>query len=127
MRSPINRFLLILMMLALALPVQAFASAAMLGCAFPHQAQTAHQKSDKQAMPDAALAACHETEQTAPSSAAHDCKHCAACYLASALLVPAVDAPSVPAVTHNVIPHADDAFTGFIPDSPERPPRIPFA
>lgn len=124
-RSQINRFLLVLMMLVL--PVQTFASAAMLGCAFSHQGQTAHQKSEKQAMPDAAMAACHEPEQTAPSSAAHDCKHCAACYLASALLVPAVDATLILPVTYSVIPHADDAFIGFIPDSPERPPRISFA
>lgn len=125
MRFPTTRFLLILMMLVL--PVQAFASAAMLGCAFSHQGQTTHQALDKRALPDAAAASCHAPDQTAPSPAVHDCTHCAACYLASALLMPAVDAAPIFPVTHSVIPHADDAFTGFIPDNLERPPRVFFA
>lgn len=124
-RSPISRFLLILMMLVL--PVQAFASAAMLGCAFSHQGQATHQALGKQAMTDEAMATCHESEQTDKTPTSHNCKHCSVCHLASALLVPAIDATPILPVTHSTIPHADDAFIGFIPDSPERPPRIPFA
>lgn len=111
----------------LVLPAQAIASAAGLGCAFSHQGQAAHMGVEQRAMTDAAMAVCDEPGQPASSSAAHDCKHCSACYFVSALLMPAVDAPSLPFVMYSVIPHADDAFTGFIPDSPERPPRILFA
>jgi hypothetical protein len=124
-RSRLNRFLLILMMLVL--PVQAFASAAMLGCAFSHQGQTTIQASAKLALPDEAMAGCHEPEQTNQSPDPHHCKHCTACYLSSALLVPSIDATPILPAAHSVIPHKDDAFIGFIPDSPERPPRISFA
>lgn len=125
-RSQLNRFLLILMMLVL--PVQAFASAAMLDCAFSHQGQTTHQALGKQALTDEAMATCHESEQADETPTPRNCRHCTACYLSSALLVPTIDAtPPVLPATHSVIPHADDTFIGFIPDSPERPPRVSFA
>ena len=110
----------------LVLPVQTFASVAMLGCAFSHQGQTTHQAPDKQAMSDAAMATCHESEQTGQSLPAHNCTHCVACYLASVPLMPAVDTMPISPVAHSIVPHADDAFIGFIPDSPERPPRVFF-
>ena len=124
MRFPFKRFLIVLMMLVL--PVQTFASAAMLGCAFSHQgpgtvmqmAQTA----DTEAAP-----ACHTPEQPDAKPAQHDCKHCAACYMASALPIPSVFVPPIAPVSQSVIVHAAVSFHGFIPGSPERPPRNPFA
>ena len=117
----------------LVLPVQTFASAAMMGCAFSHQGhstrlgQTSHQAKDHQAASDLAVAACHESENTDKSPTSHTCKHCSACYLASALLIPAAMSIPVVAATLGVVPHGDVTFAGFIPDSPERPPRISFA
>ena len=111
----------------LVLPVQTFASAVMLGCAFSHQGQATHQKMEKQAMSDEAMATCHEPEQTDSTPNPHDCTHCSVCHLASALMFPAVDAAPVMPFAHSVTPHVDDAFIGFIPDSPERPPRVSFA
>lgn len=105
----------------LALPLQAFASASMLGCTFSHQAVQ-----ESMAMAGEAMAGCHESEP-AQSPAPHDCKHCAACMLGSALPIPVV--ASVPALA--VTPHhpvsAAAAFGGFVPDGPERPPRSPLA
>ena len=122
-RFHFKRFLLILMMLAL--PVQTFASAAMLGCAFSHQGPSA---APGMAMADEATPACHELEPPDAPSAKHNCKHCAACYMASALAIPsAVIVPLAPVPHSVIVPVASPSFVGFIPDSPERPPRTPFA
>ena len=132
MRLQLNRFLLILMMLVL--PVQTFASATTLGCAFSHQGRAMslmvaeHAMSDdSHAMSDDSMATCHESEETDKSPTSHSCKHCTACHLVSALMVPEVAATPLLPISHSIIPHADDAFIGFIPDSPERPPRVSLA
>ena len=111
----------------LVLPVQTFASAAMLGCAFSHQGQTAHRVLDKQVMLDEAVATCHEPEQSEKSPASRNCTHCTACYLTSFMMVPAISGVPILAFTPSFIPHAEVTFIGFIPDSPERPPRLAFA
>jgi hypothetical protein len=116
-RTRVHRFLLLLLMLAL--PVQTFASAAMLGCgSFSHQAMVEHQV----AVADEAMAACHEPEQDVPSTQ-HNCKHCAACALASALPIPAADIPAVMPVRQGFASHPAAVFSGFVPEGPERPPR----
>lgn len=118
-RTRTQRLLLLLLMLAL--PVQAFASAAaMLGCALPQQdtAQT-------MVMAEEGMAGCHESEPSAP--AAHDCKHCTACVLASALPIPSSDTPVIVPASTRYIPHAAASFSGFVPEGPERPPRTPLA
>lgn len=100
----------------LALPLEAFASAAMFGCALAHPA-----------VPPSASAipsSCHEEAPTQPAGPAHhDCTHCAVCYLASALPIPVlVAAPAERPPT--AYPHfVTSRFDGFIPDGPERPPR----
>jgi hypothetical protein len=125
-RLQLNRFLLILMMLAL--PVQTFASAAMPVCAFSHQGAAVHQDVAKhRAMAETGMADCHASRHQDTSPPQHNCKHCAACYLTSVLPIPTVIATQVTPVPHSVIPHADASFIGFIPDSPERPPRASFA
>ncbi|MHB1084964.1 MAG: hypothetical protein ACYCZA_08995 [Thiobacillus sp.] len=118
-----NRFLMLLMMLAL--PVQTFASAAMLDCAFSHQGPAAHQGLAMAA--DEMTIACHESKLPDNPATSHNCKHCAACYLTLALAIPHAAAASIAPVSQRVIPYADASFTGFIPDSPERPPRTSFA
>lgn len=125
MRSYFKRFLLSVLLLIL--PLQGFASATMLGCAFSHPAQAMQHALDEQAMMDDSAATCHEPKPTGKTPASHECTHCAACYLASALLVPALNIVPVAPAAHSIAPRADDAFTGFIPDSPERPPRPHFA
>lgn len=111
----------------LVLPVQSFASAAMLGCVFTYQGQSMFQHMEQQAMSEEALATCHEPEQTEKSSTPHNCKHCTVCHAASTLMVPVIDVAPIVPFAHRVVPHTDDTFIGFIPDSPERPPRLAFA
>ena len=120
-----KRFLILLMMLVL--PVQTFASAAMLGCAFSHQGPSSAAQMAKAASAEA-LPTCHTPEQPEPKPAQHDCNHCAACYMASAMPIPSVFVPPIAPLSPSVIvPLAPSSFIGFIPDSPERPPRTPSA
>ena len=120
-RARFHRFLL--MLLILALPLQAFASAAMLGCgSFSHQAMM-----EQMAMADEAMAGCHEPEQPDAPSTQHDCKHCAACALGAALPIPVADIPAIMPAPIHFISHPAASFSGFIPDGPERPPRISLA
>jgi hypothetical protein len=115
-RAHLHRFLLMLLMLAL--PLQTFASAAMLGCMLSHPAIA-----EPMAMADGMMAGCHEPEQPESSPFQHDCKHCAACALAAALPIPVTDSPAIMPLRHRFIPSPASAFGGFIPDGPERPPR----
>ncbi|MFP5417841.1 MAG: hypothetical protein ACLGHA_01670 [Gammaproteobacteria bacterium] len=130
MRSHLKRFLLGLLLAVL--PLQGVAWAAMPGCAFVHPARATQQAPDQPVADTRAslidsAAMCHEPQPEGKAPTAHDCTHCAACYLASALLLPARDIGSAAPAVNRVVSSADDAFTGFIPDSPERPPRPFFA
>jgi hypothetical protein len=108
------------MLLMLALPMQTFASAAMLGCTFSHQAVA-----EPMAMADGMMGGCHEAEQQPDTPPAqHDCKHCAACALAAALPIPVTDSPAIMPLRHRFTSSPAAAFSGFIPDGPERPPRL---
>ncbi len=121
MRFPFKRFLILLLMLVL--PVQTFASAAMLGCAFSHQGPSSAPQMAQTASTEA-LPACHTPEQPDAKPTQHDCKHCAACYMASALAIPSVFVPLIAPLSPNaIVPLALRSFIGFIADSPERPPR----
>ena len=102
----------------LALPLQAFASAAMLGCMVPQPATP-----ERMVMADEMMAGCHEQEQPDAPPAQHNCKHCAACALASALPVPVTDTPAIAPVPERFMSQPAASFSGFIPDGPERPPR----
>jgi len=117
-RTRLHRFLLLLLMLAL--PVQVFASAAMMSCALPQQAAV-----QATAMVDEMMAGCHEPEQSAPAS--HNCKHCTACALAFALPIPSSDTPAIVPSPTRYFPHPAASFSGFVPEGPERPPRTPLA
>lgn len=112
-RAHLHRFLLILLMLAL--PLEAFASASMLGCLFQQPAAVA--------MADAMMAGCHEPVQPDSPPAQHDCKHCAACALGSVLPALVNDSVAIMPLRHGFIPSPASAFSGFIPEGPERPPR----
>ncbi len=111
-RAYFHRFLLLLLMLAL--PVQAFAAASMLDCMAvpPALAET-----------DGMMSGCHAPEQPDTPPAQHDCKHCAACALTSALPIPVTDTLTITAIRGSFTPSPATAFSGFIPDGPERPPR----
>lgn len=115
-RTRFHRFLL--MLLTLALPLQAFASASMLDCTFSHQSAM-----QAVALADGMTAGCHEPEQPDTSPAGHDCKHCAACALASALPIPNAGVPAAVQIVTRFISAPAVWFSGFIPDGPERPPR----
>ncbi len=102
----------------LAVPLQTFASVAMLDCLVAPSPAAAAQPVD------AAMADCHEQEQQPGSpSASSDCAHCAACALASALPIPAAGVASPAPAAHRYTPHPAVAFGVFVPDGPERPPR----
>jgi len=120
MRARLHRFLLMLLMLAL--PVQTFASAVMLGCSLQDQAAVA-----PMAMADAMTVSCHEPEQPDTQPAQHECKHCATCALASALILPAADTLSVMPVRQNFTSRPAASFSGIVPEGPERPPRTHLA
>lgn len=117
MRILFKRFLLVFMMLAL--PVQTFASAAMLGC------ELLSSGAEIQAAMDKPMTGCHEapTEKPGTPVAKHQCSHCAACYLATALPIPVSGVSLAAPIPHT--PHLQPSaqFSGFIPDGPERPPR----
>ena len=115
-RTRFHRFLLFLMMLAL--PVQTFASAAMLDCTFTDQAAMA-----PMAMAGEMMAGCHEPQQPDSPPAQHNCKHCAACALASVLPIPATDRAAVVPVSIHFLSQPAASFSGFVPSGPERPPR----
>ncbi|MBW8328876.1 MAG: hypothetical protein K0M48_06935 [Thiobacillus sp.] len=106
------------MLLMLALPLQGFAAASMLGCAFSHQAAV-----EQLAIADEMMAGCHEPDQPDAPPTQHDCKHCAVCALASALPIPASDTPAIQPVTRSFTTHPAASYGGFVPDGPERPPR----
>jgi hypothetical protein len=109
------------MLLMLALPLQGFAAASMLGCAFSHQTVA-----EPIAMA-AETAPCHGSEQPDAPPAQHDCKHCAVCALALTLPIPASDAPAILPAAHAYLSHPAASFSGFVPDGPERPPRLALA
>jgi hypothetical protein len=106
------------MLLMLALPLQSFAAASTLGC------QMAQQDAIEQmAMADGTMAGCHELDHPQTPHAQPNCKHCAACALASALPIPATDTPAFVPVPHHFTPQPAAPFSAFIPDGPERPPQ----
>jgi hypothetical protein len=104
----------------LSLPLQALAAGSMLGCVL--DAVSAHQPAEPMQM-----AACHESDESGQHDSAptpHTCKHCAACALAATL--PASLSASLalaPTAQRFMMPPAA-SFSGFIPGSPERPPRF---
>lgn len=109
------------MLLMLALPLQALASASMLGCEFAHEAAA-----EPMAMADGMMDGCHEPEPADQPPEQHDCKHCAACMLGSALPAAAESTTIAPVPQHYAAQPAA-LFSGFVPDGPERPPRISLA
>lgn len=111
-RAHFHRFLLMLLMLAL--PLQGFAAAAMLDCMVvpPASVDT-----------DGMMSGCHEPEPPDTPPAQHDCKHCAACVLGSALPIPVSDSPVMLSLRYSFSLSSAATFSGFIPDGPERPPR----
>jgi hypothetical protein len=114
-RTNFHRFLLIVLMLIL--PLQAFASASMLGCMLvPVPAQV-----DAEPM---LTAGCHESEQPDSTPTPHNCKHCAICALATALPIPHGASLALVPTTLRFMMQPEAPFSGFIPDSPERPPRL---
>lgn len=106
----------------LTLPLQALAATSMLDCAFSHQAAA-----EPMAMADAMMAGCHEPEQPDAPPLQHNCKHCAACALASVLPMPITDRLAIAPVQQSFASHPAVAFDGFVPDGPERPPRADLA
>lgn len=107
------------MLLMLVLPLQAFASAGMLGCVLVHPVALEHV-----ATTDAAMTGCHEQKQQDAPATQHNCTHCAVCALASVLLAPASQAPALIPDTDRFVSQSAAPFSGFIPDGPERPPRL---
>lgn len=111
-----HRFLL--MMLMLILPLQAFAAASMMGCMLnPAPVHAA----------PILMADCHESEQSDNSPAPHDCTHCAACALAAVLPLPLNASLALVPATLRFVTQPAASFSGFIPASPERPPRLSLA
>ena len=114
-RTRFHRLLLIVLMLLL--PLQAVAAPSMLGCMLdPGAAQL-----DPAPM---SMAACHEPEPAENAPMPHDCAHCAACVLASALPISLGSPLEWMSTRQHYAAQPVAAFIGFIPASPERPPRL---
>ena len=120
MRAYLHRSLLLLLMLVL--PLQALAAASMLDCAFLHQAVQ-----EPMAMADEPMAGCHEPEQPGAPSSEHNCKHCPVCALASALPITASDRVTILPAPYRFSSQPVATLSGYIPDGPERPPRLSHA
>ncbi len=121
-RTRLHRFLLMLLMLVL--PLQTFAAAFMQGgAAMPQQVA----QPQPAMLDDATMADCHESGRPHALPAQHDCKHCGVCALASALPVPAADIPAPMQTPRGFAAPPAEPFSGFIPDGPERPPRLALA
>lgn len=124
MRTRLKRYLLILMMLAL--PVQAFASVALLACDMSIPASIAKVSATPM---NHAMSGCHEdaAEKTSLPAGEHQCSHCAICCLAGAFPIPVAHTVLVTPIPYT--PHLQRAepFSGFIPEGPERPPRTTVA
>lgn len=123
-RARLHRFLLMVLMLAL--PVQAFAYSGMQACLFSDQGVVEPRAMSDE---DMSMSGCHEADpsQHQGHPAQHECKFCAACALASALPIEFVGSTPVVPIVHSFAPQPAASFSGFIPDSPERPPRTPLA
>lgn len=102
----------------LALPLQALASAAMLECAGLHAG--GH---EAPAVSTGAMDGCHDSDAPDTPAPVHDCKHCAVCALGAVLPIPSADHAAPPPVA-SPDAHPDAVYSGFIPDGPERPPRL---
>ena len=111
----------------LALPLQAFASATLLGCMVSLQPAEERMAMADGDMADATMAGCHEHGQPDAPPTQHNCKHCAACALASALPVPIIESPAIVPITKSFVAQPAESFSGFIPDGPERPPQASLA
>lgn len=115
-----NRFKHLLMVfMMLALPVQTFASAALLGCELSRAAP------ETQVAMDHGMSVCHDAPADKPDMPVgeHQCGHCAACYLAAAFPIPAASAALVTPIPYSPYLQTSESFSGFIPEGPERPPR----
>lgn len=110
------------MLLMLVLPLQALAATSMLDCALSHQAELA-----PMAMADEPMAGCHEPEQPGAPSSEHNCKHCPVCALASAMPIAASDRVTLLPVPYRFASQPAAIMSGYIPDGPERPPRLSLA
>lgn len=139
-----NRFvrIVLLYLLALALPVQGWAAATQSACP-PEMHQTAMQAAHEESIVESVAATSHEHEhhqmhaahhQTDSSGDHHDqtaktghgnasCSACAACYIGMALL-PAMPDLVKPAYGSAAVSVATPSiFLGHIPDGIKRPPR----
>jgi hypothetical protein len=105
------------MLLMLSLPLQALAAASMPDCAL--DAVPAHQTAEA-----LQIAACHESDHPDNTATPHSCKHCAACALAAALPAPLDTSLALAPAAKRFMMQPAASFSGFIPGSPERPPRF---
>ena len=96
----------------LVLPVQTFASGAMVGCT--HEAQSSSSEMGGMDMTGATMPACHEPQHpTAPAK--HDCKHCAACYLSAALPIPSAIIVPIALPAQSVVVQPPASFVALSP------------
>lgn len=134
MRTTFKTLILWLMMLAT--PIQGFAAATMMFCEPMHQQMSfAEQGESMHEMHHHAHNALEHTSGNSasdPSNAAHNhgkhhgagkCNMCSACCMLVAMTAPEFQAVSQLPVRSQVIPFFTTALRGFVPESPERPPR----
>jgi hypothetical protein len=107
-------------MLMLILPLQAFASASMRSC-LPVLVPVQQSAEPMQ------MSGCHESGHHDDTPAPQNHKYCAVCALATALPVSFSPSPVLAPTALRFVSLPVATFTGFIPDGPERPPRLSLA
>jgi hypothetical protein len=111
-------------LIALALPAQGVAAVTMALCGPIHQ---------RMASAAELVVAAHHHASTDAHDSTHDahelpgqkynCSACATCCMSTAISSPLLQPPAIPAGTAVLVSSQYTGVSGFIPDTPEHPPR----
>jgi hypothetical protein len=131
--------IVLLWLIALAVPIQGAAAATMVLCGPIHQriaivsqveAATTHgthdqHKSHHHVSADAKASGHHDSQKDMSElpTGKYSCSACAACCSSTAISGPAYLVPDLIFVSNNPVAAEASPFSGFVPEGPEHPPR----
>jgi hypothetical protein len=128
--------MLMIWLLAVAIPVQGWAAGTRVACGAAHHGAAAvtaeasasalahYHRHDHHQMEQAGQGAQDIPAAGAGHKHAGSCSTCAACCVGAAIITAALAIMPVPGTTAVLIAEPSSAYTGHIPDGPERPPRF---
>ncbi|AMO99297.1 hypothetical protein CAter282_1412 [Collimonas arenae] len=124
---------LLILLLALAIPLQGYAAAAMVFCGSENvtAARTAaatmhassHHRADLQSAGLTSTSMQGDHHNGAHDKVSHSCSSCAACCIGVIPMPSTLAATQALAITH-AIPFPLSGFVGYMPENPERPPSL---